>query len=81
MGRVNIDKCEGHGAGHIEVESWSSVKISEIFVERLRFSPREVVALNGAHLLGRATQKNSGYEGPVSLTSWGCAMIFNDIRY
>lgn len=64
MGRVDIDECEGHGVRQIEAESRSSVKISEIFVERLRFSPREVVALNGAHVLGRATQKNSGYEGP-----------------
>ncbi|KAL7544503.1 hypothetical protein ACHAWF_007884, partial [Thalassiosira exigua] len=63
-GRMDVDACEGHGARHIEAESQASAKISEIFVERLHFSPREVVALMGAHVLGRAKKINSGYDGP-----------------
>ena len=65
-GRVDVDSCEGHGMRHIEAESLASVEISEVFVDRLDFSPREVVALMGAHVLGRARENNSGYDGPVS---------------
>mmetsp|Transcript_3221 Transcript_3221/g.8231 ORF Transcript_3221/g.8231 Transcript_3221/m.8231 type:complete len:364 (+) Transcript_3221:79-1170(+) len=63
-GRVDVDSCEGHGMRHIEAESLASVEISEVFVDRLDFSPREVVALMGAHVLGRARENNSGYDGP-----------------
>ncbi|CEP64460.1 cytochrome-c peroxidase LALA0_S11e04676g [Lachancea lanzarotensis] len=38
------------------------------FFARMKFSDREVVALMGAHALGKTHLKNSGFEGP-----WGAA--------
>lgn len=56
--------CDGQGSRHIGSESTSSTEVEEAFVRRLNFTHREVVALIGAHVLGRANLNNSGYDGP-----------------
>ena len=38
--------------------------IDELFVKRMGFTPRETVALLGAHALGRCHKDRSGYDGP-----------------
>ena len=63
VGRVDVANCAGQGARHVDAESRSSVRVAEVFVERLNFTHREVVALMGAHVLGRLNLANSGYEG------------------
>lgn len=54
------------GAGELgrlpdAAKGWQHVK--EVFVDRMGLSVREVVALLGAHSLGRAESANSGFEG------------------
>lgn len=61
-GRVDSDDCAGHGARHPDAEQ-GHAHISDVFVGRLGFSEREVAALMGAHVLGRAQVANSGYDG------------------
>lgn len=63
MGRVDAENCDGQGARHVGAESTSSEDIAKAFVDRLGFTHRQVVALIGAHVLGRAAKENSGYEG------------------
>eukprot|EP00591_Stephanopyxis_turris_P011791 CAMPEP_0195511152 /NCGR_PEP_ID=MMETSP0794_2-20130614/3579_1 /TAXON_ID=515487 /ORGANISM="Stephanopyxis turris, Strain CCMP 815" /LENGTH=387 /DNA_ID=CAMNT_0040638701 /DNA_START=78 /DNA_END=1241 /DNA_ORIENTATION=- len=63
IGRVDADTCAGQASRHVGSESTSSEEVSRLFVDRLGFTPRQVVALMGAHVLGRATTSNSGYEG------------------
>ncbi|CUS24674.1 LAQU0S18e01640g1_1 [Lachancea quebecensis] len=47
------------------------------FFKRMNFDDREVVALLGAHALGKTHYKNSGYEGP-----WGAATnVFSNEYY
>ena len=65
VGRVDVEagSCAGHASRHVSAESTSSVETSNVFVDRLGFTHREVVALIGAHVLGKASKANSGYEG------------------
>ncbi len=63
LGRVDTQNCKGQGSRHVNSESTSSEEVSSVFVDRLGFSPRQVVALVGAHVLGKASKEISGYEG------------------
>lgn len=63
MGRVDSAACVGH-AMRLPDAQQGHEHIREIFVNRLGFAEREVTALMGAHVLGRAEVGNSGYSGP-----------------
>ena len=65
VGRIDAEagSCAGQGSTHVSAESTSSVETSTAFVDRMGFTHREVVALIGAHVLGKASRANSGYEG------------------
>ena len=63
IGRPAAEQCAGHGARHVSSEA-GHAQIFADFVTRLGFTPRQVVALLGAHVLGRASAANSGYVGP-----------------
>jgi len=62
FGRVDSDSCTGHGSRHPSAEI-NHASIRAIFVDRLGFLERDVAALMGAHVLGRAVPANSGYDG------------------
>jgi len=61
-GRVDSASCTGHGSRHPDAELGHS-HIKQVFVDRLGFADREVGALMGAHVLGRAQTSISGYDG------------------
>lgn len=61
-GRVDSQSCAGHGSRLPSAEG-NHANIRSIFVDRLGFSESAVAALMGAHVLGRATSKNTGYNG------------------
>jgi len=63
IGRVDASDCTGHGDRHPDAEGDHS-DIRDVMVTRLGFTERETAALLGAHVLGRATLSNSGYDGP-----------------
>ena len=62
-GRADADDCAGQGERHVGAESTSSAAIEDAFVRELGLTHGEVVALIGAHVLGKATEAHSGYEG------------------
>lgn len=62
FGRVDSQTCAGHGSRLPNAEL-NHQHILDVFVARLGFSERQVAALMGAHVLGRAQSVNSGYEG------------------
>jgi cytochrome c peroxidase len=62
FGRVDSQECSGHASRLPSAES-DHEHIRSVFVTRLGFTERDVVALMGAHVLGRAVSANSGYEG------------------
>mmetsp|Transcript_25395 Transcript_25395/g.43359 ORF Transcript_25395/g.43359 Transcript_25395/m.43359 type:complete len:243 (-) Transcript_25395:36-764(-) len=64
VGRVDASDCAGQGERHVGSESTSSKQLEESFVNTLGLTHSEVVALIGAHVLGKATREISGYEGP-----------------
>lgn len=61
-GRIDVASCVGSGAGHPDAEQ-GHAHITQVFMHRLGFSSREIAALMGAHVLGRAVRQNSGYNG------------------
>ena len=63
VGRVDTSDCKGQGTRHVSSESKGSKEVERVFVDELGFTHREVVALIGAHVLGKATKEHSGYEG------------------
>jgi len=63
VGRVDATDCAGQGERHVSAESTSSMDVERAFVEELGFTHREVVALIGAHVLGKASKVHSGYDG------------------
>lgn len=62
FGRVDSQSCSGHAARLPNAEL-NHDHIRSVFVDRLGFSERDVVALLGAHVLGRAQTALSGYNG------------------
>lgn len=54
--------CTGHGQRLPDAEQ-GHTHVRDVFVTRLGFAEREVCALMGAHVLGRAERANSGYDG------------------
>jgi len=62
FGRVDSQSCSGH-ASRLPNAELNHDHIRNIFVHRLGFSERDVVALLGAHVLGRAQASISGYDG------------------
>ena len=65
-GRIDADLpygCAGQGTRHVGAETTSSEKTAQVLVDRLNLTHSQVVALIGAHVLGKATKENSGYEG------------------
>jgi len=62
FGRVDSQSCAGHGTRHPDAEG-NHAHIRAVFVDRLGFTERDVAALLGAHVLGRAAPGNSGYDG------------------
>jgi len=62
-GRKQASSCSGTASRLPDAEQGHD-HIRDVFVVRLGFTEREVVALMGAHVLGRAQAGNSGYEGP-----------------
>jgi len=61
-GRIDVASCVGAGAAHPDAEQ-GHAHITQVFVNRLGFSTREIAALMGAHVLGRAVREISGYNG------------------
>jgi len=62
FGRVDSDSCAGQGMRHPSAEG-NHEHIRDVMVTRLGFSEQDVVALLGAHVLGRAVPSISGYDG------------------
>lgn len=60
-GRTDQASCIA-AADHPDAEQ-GHAHIADVFVQRFGFSHREVAALMGAHVLGRAVRGNSGYNG------------------
>jgi len=73
-GRVDLDasKVESDAQvkarippnGRLPDASLGSTHIREVFEERMGFSDKDIVALIGAHTLGRCHTDRSGYDGP-----------------
>lgn len=63
VGRIDRDACVGD-ASRLPSAQGDRAHIVDVFVTKLGFSERETAALMGAHVLGRAVQANSGYNGP-----------------
>jgi len=61
-GRVDSSSCAGLGNALPSAEG-SVAEIQRVFVSGLNFTERETTALLGAHVLGRTTTANSGYNG------------------
>jgi len=61
-GRVDSSSCAGLGNALPSAEG-SLAEIQRVFATGLDFTERETTALLGAHLLGRTTTANSGYNG------------------
>eukprot|EP00931_Biecheleriopsis_adriatica_P082273 TRINITY_DN556_c0_g1_i1.p1 TRINITY_DN556_c0_g1~~TRINITY_DN556_c0_g1_i1.p1 ORF type:complete len:860 (+),score=217.26 TRINITY_DN556_c0_g1_i1:58-2637(+) len=61
-GRIDANSCAGF-ADRLPDAEQGHLQIEQTFVQQLKFSAREVTALMGAHVLGRAEPLNSGYSG------------------
>lgn len=66
-GRVDADEKDTPANGRLPDASQGAGYVRHYF-ERFGFTDQEIVALIGAHCLGKTHLKNSGYEGP-----WGAA--------
>lgn len=66
-GRVDLPESAYPGQGRLP-DAGQGANYMRHFFDRFGFNDREVVALLGAHALGKTHLKNSGYEGP-----WGAA--------
>ena len=62
-GRVDDDNCTGLDAGRLPSAGFSWTKMKDLFMTRLGMPLHETVAIMGAHSVGRAQFKNSGFEG------------------
>lgn len=62
FGRADSESCAGQGSRHPNAEG-NHDHIRDVMVTRLGFTEQDVVALLGAHVLGRATPGISGYDG------------------
>lgn len=60
-GRYDSSSC--NDSGLLPTADYDWAKMKELFVERFGMSVAETVAIMGAHSLGRAEWKNSGFEG------------------
>jgi hypothetical protein len=62
-GRRDAADCDTADIGRYPNAEGSLVSLLAVFETRLGFTKREIVALMGAHSIGRAEVRNSGYEG------------------
>jgi hypothetical protein len=62
-GRIDCHSCLGIDDGLLPNATGGFRQMEEVFKVRMGFTDREIVALLGAHCLGRMELKNSGFEG------------------
>lgn len=63
-GRQDLADCAGKDAGLLPDAKEGYDEVVRVFITRLKLTPRETVALMGAHTLGRLETANSGFNGP-----------------
>ena len=62
-GRVDDASCDGLDGAFLPSPTFNYSQTSAAFVARVGMTPRQLVAVMGAHTLGRAEGANSGYDG------------------
>jgi len=62
-GRTNCHSSQPHFPGRLPDASEGGSGVQRVIIDRLGFSSRQAVCLMGAHTLGGALRKNSGYSG------------------
>lgn len=62
-GRIDMDRTSVPPDGRLPDGSKGASHVRDVFY-RMGFNDREIVALIGAHCLGRCHTQNSGYDGP-----------------
>jgi len=68
--------CSVTDANKLPSAELSHQHTTDVFVERMGFTQREVTALMGAHTLGRADASASGYDGTVSTKMYSILICF-----
>ena len=65
-GRIDDASCDGVDAAFLPSAQNTYAQTSAAFVARVGMTARQLVAVMGAHTLGRAEGKNSGFDGSWS---------------
>lgn len=62
-GRVDDASCDGVDAAFLPSPHFSYAQTAAVFCARLGMTPKQLVAIMGAHTLGRARAAESGFDG------------------